>query len=186
MLVKNWGERMWRDRERERGLEVVVVVVVVDVVGVRILESDGTPWGGVYSMDEICEEEEVLSTWCWRKDKNLEAMICSLAVGLRPMLDLLISGLYQTLSLCLKNSLPASLTIRGYVTRPTQNQRESSFMVQYGVRVVGSMGEPVEKIRAISFAWPCDEMRVIVLSILMAVLLLLLLGKWKGFVAARE
>lgn len=98
------------------------------------------------------------------------------------MLVLWTSGLYQTWSLCWRNSFAASLQMRGYVARPTQDQREISLMVVHVVRVDGSMGGPVEKIRATSFAWPFDDLRVIMLSILASALLVDL----KGFVAARE
>lgn len=98
------------------------------------------------------------------------------------MLVFVTSGLYQTWSLRWKNSFAASLQIRGYVTRPIQNQLEISLMVVHVERVHGSMGGPVEKIRATSFAWPFDDLSVITLSIFNSDLLV----DVNGLTAARE
>ena len=92
-------------------------------------------------------------------------MIClSSLVAVRPRLSWRTSGLNQTCSFRWKNNFPASLTMRGNVTRPTHHQDAKNLRVSHLVKVEGSRGFDVEKILAISFGCSFEELSVIVLS----------------------
>src|ERR1700712_2284325 len=73
------------------------------------------------------------------------------------------SGLNQTWSFRLKNSLPASLTIRGNVTRPTHHQDARKTAFCQSVICTGSNVSPSEKMRATSLGWSFEDWRVMVL-----------------------
>lgn len=90
-------------------------------------------------------------------------MYLSSLVSFLPILSLSTSGLNHTWSLRTKNSLPASRTIRGKVTKPTHHHERMNVSVCHLVRLYGSILSAVEKTRAMSFGWFFEELRVMVL-----------------------